>query len=391
MEFAVAANQLKFHSALESIRKDHPYAEEIAWMDMDSDVASFLHQLDSVEDSKLKQYAVSLQNSKLELVFHALKKKITSAQKDKLLHILSIRVKKRFFNYNWVMLQEHYTNANLKESFALLAEFMKARVPAKYDLTLVSKVLDINGDLVEEALSVLEKEELSLTDFFIRYDFQKQSRLAIILLQKYFLQCSQQGFQANSNLFMDWIRQAESPPYQQIGHYLSVMDILGYNEEINQLLVSLYGEPGSSNFWNNIDKELHTKILEWNKLKDLGKYLGVRSEKFLFWKNYYNFIGQTQWYPDLGLVLLPIPSHVIVDIQKNKRISYLYKKSAFQKAFRAFEAAGGPEGQSCWPLDAEAVVPLKNFILENQQSDIYEVTYERLGKLYLRDYLEIIL
>jgi len=80
-----------------------------------------------------------------------------------------------------------------------------------------------------------------------------------------------------------------------------------------------------------------------------------------------------------------------VDLRKETDKSYLYKKAAFQITCKSFEAGGGFKGLCEWPLDTDMIIPVKSVILENYHSEIYELDYERLGKLYIRDYLEMIL
>ncbi|HCS73694.1 MAG TPA: hypothetical protein DIW17_07455, partial [Clostridiales bacterium] len=187
MEYAINVPKLEFNNALNSVRKNHPYAEEIIRMDRNDEVNELIHQIDSLNGQQLKEYANSLSNSNQELVFHALMKDITQTQKNKLFTIISIRMKKRFYNYNWILLQEHYNNANLIESLALIAEYIKEKIPTKYKLSLVSKLSVKDGNLVAQTLDVLQSEENTLSDFFIRYNIKNESNFARALVEEFFL------------------------------------------------------------------------------------------------------------------------------------------------------------------------------------------------------------
>jgi hypothetical protein len=391
MDYAFFVPALKFQTSLKAIRKQHPFVEEIAWMDMTDEVQELLDQIELLQGNKLSDYAIKLQNSRLELIFHALIQDISENQKEKLLFILSLRLKKRFFHYNWIMLQEHYSNLNLMESFHLLSDFMKNRYPEEFINSFASRMSFPCSELVQQALSVLKSEQCTLNDFFIRFGFLKKSALSRALLEEFFVSCNQDGFLENAQLFLDWIRTTENKPLPQIKHYLMIMDVFAYEEEINQLLIELFDLPGQSQFWMDVEEEYQTKFLEWTKLKDLGKYLGPHTEKFLFWKNYYQYIEHVSCYAELGILFLYLPGHVVIDFKKDKDQSFLYKKGAFQVAYRAFEAAGGFQGKTNWVVESEKIESMKSSILENRVSEIYELNYEGLGKLYIRDYLETIL
>lgn len=381
MEFAIVPPKLKFHNALDSVRKSHPYVKEIPWMDRNDDVIKLLQQIDTLKEFELKEYANTLPNSKLELIFHGLNKDINQVQKEKLFIILSTRMKKRFYNYNWIMLQEHYTNANLSESFALIAEYIKDKVPSKYNQSLASKVSFKDDNIIEQALDVINFEDITLNEFFKRYGINRKSKFGKTLLQEFFLQCNSDGFQKNSQLFLAEIENPENLPCPQISHYLEVMNVLEYVEDINNYLLNLYNsQDDSCGIWATISEELKIKLVEWNKLKDLGKYMGIHSEKYFFWKNYYGSIEKTEWYPELRMLLLYLPGYVVIDSEKDKDTSYLYKTKAFNI-----------DNLANWSADPDAVVSMKDAILENERSDIYELNYEGLGKLYIRDYLEMVL
>lgn len=392
MEFAIVPSKLKFHNALDSVRKSHPYVEEIPWMDRNDDAVILLQQIDSLKGQQLKEYAVSIPNNKLELVFHALMREITLEQKEKLFTIMTLRIKKRFYQYNWIMFQEHYSNVNLQESFALIAEYMKEKVPLKYNVSLASKISFKDNNIIEQALDVLKSEESKLDDSFKLYGISKESKFGKILIQEYFLQCDSDGFQKNSQLFLSQIQNPESSPCPQISHYLEVMNVLDYVEDINNYLLNLYNsQDDNCGIWETISEELKVKLLEWNKLKDIGKYMGINSEKYLFWRNYYTAIEKTSWYPELSMLLLYLPGHVVLDSEKEKDASYLYKKKAFNAVFPNLDDENAQDVLASWSLDTDTVVSMKDAILENERSEIYELNYEGLGKLYIRDYLEMIL
>jgi len=389
MSYAVLPLTHHFLQSLESIRKDHPYAEEIAYLNFKEDILELLYQIDLLSDSRLKKYAVSLRNSRLKLIFHALAHEITIEQKDKLLVILSLRIKKRFFHYNWIMLQEHYTNAYLIESFRLLIDYMEQNYPVDLQRSLAGKITDWDGDLIEQALEILVKEECTISVYLEQYKILKDSSFARELIKRYFLECSSEGFHANADVFLEMICQNESRCYAQVNHYLNVVNVLDYIEAVNKMLMELYGLPGESFFWDNIQEEVQSKFHIWYKLRGVRKYWGTENEKFLFWRNYYNYIIKTEFIPEQGMMFIYLPGYVVVDFKEDKTKSYLYKKSEFLTAYKTFESEGGLSGNSNWPLDSEKAVPVKNNILEGINSEIFTLDYEGISKLYIRDYLEM--
>ncbi|NLC43544.1 MAG: hypothetical protein GX783_04605 [Clostridiales bacterium] len=392
MELAIIPPSLKFNNVLNSVRINHPYVEEIAWVDRNDEAIILLQQIDTLQGRELVEYANSLPNSKLNLLFHALKKDITQDQKEKLFIILSSRMKKRFYKYNWIMLQEHYTNANLRESFALISDYIKDNVPTIYDLSLASKMNFYDEKLVEQALNVLKAEGDILINFYARYNIRKESSFAKAISQEFFMHCNSDGFHKNSRLFLDEIQETSKSHCPYISHYLEVMTVNDYVEDINIYLLSLYNSPDKScGIWDSISKELKTKLEEWTKLKDIGMYMGNHSEKFFFWKNYYQAIEKTKWCPELQLLFLYLPGYVVVDSEDKEYASYLYKEIAFNRTFRSHNDEIDLVNQASWSLDPDSVVSIKDAILENKRSEIYELNYEGIDKLYIRDYLDMIL
>jgi hypothetical protein len=388
MDTLIAPLSHRFAQSLESIRRDHPYAEEIARMDLSAEVFELLRETEDLNGSSLRQYAVSLQNSRLELIFHALTYEIPSGLKDKLLVILSSRIKKRFFHYNWIMLQEHYTNRYLIESFSLLLKYMQQKYPIEYQRSLGGRIPMIERDLIHQALEILTSEGCTLNAFFQKFSVLRESSFAKDLLYEYYLRCTGEGFHHNPEFFLVMLRQSENRLYLQINHYLDVLNVLDYIVPINHLLIERFGLPGENIFWDNIEEEFQEKFIEWNKIKDLGKYWGITNEKFVFWRDYHHYITKIDFYPDQGLMFLYLPHYVVVDIKKDKSKSYLYKQSAFHYIYKTYQEAGGFQEKKKWPIEADAAIHIKDVILEGMDSNIFILTYERVGKLYIEDYLD---
>ena len=175
---------------------------------------------------------------------------------------------------------------------------------------------------------------------------------------------------------MDWISASENKPIPQIIHYIEIMDVLEYIEEINYLLIELFDLPPNSSFWQNIAQEHQNKFLQWNNLNKMEKYLGSDTEKFLFWKNYYQHIDNVECYPEQGIMFMYISEHVVVDIKNDMNQSYLYRKQALKLHIVPFEAGGLKP--RFWPLELEKVVPIKDTILENRNSEIYKLDFKGL-------------
>ena len=113
----------------------------------------------------------------MELIFHALIQNLGTTLKEKLIFILSLRLKKRLFHYNWIILQEHYTNPYLIESFKLLTDYMKKKYPEDFNNSFASRMTFSGEDLVYQALFALKSEQSTLNDFLKRYNFLNDSEL----------------------------------------------------------------------------------------------------------------------------------------------------------------------------------------------------------------------
>ena len=160
-------------------------------------------------------------------------------------------------------------------------EVYEGKISSEYNRSLASKLSFPRGDLVNQALMVLDEEQCTLSDFLKRYSFIEGSALSGALLETYFLQCSKEGFHKNADLFIKWINTLDSMPYSQIIHYLDVMSILDFVEDINNYLIEIIGLPGQSEHWNKIEKRFQTKFLKWIN-SGFGKISGVKYRKICF-------------------------------------------------------------------------------------------------------------
>ena len=387
MGYVITSNYNSFSESLEKIRKSHPYAEEISKMDLNTEVSEFIQMVEGLDDYHLHRHVTSIRNSQLVLIFHALTYDISDSLKEQLITILKLRIKKRFFHYNWIMLQRHYSNKYLIESLHILMSYMEEKHSDEYEQTLVGRLKIIDEDIIKRSLNLLEAEQTNIKDFFRKYRIIKDSPFAKAFINDFFLQCNVDGYHRNAAVFIDLVEHLDSQIYLLINHYLDTLDVLEYIDSINNLLVERYNMPGDNMFWNNIEEKLCAKFLEWSKIKALEKHIGHNRTKFIFWNKYHQTISKITYNEELEMVFIYLDKFIVVDFKKDKNKSYLYKKTAFNKSLNIFKNQRGLEKDQ-WPLNPDEIMTAKDAVLNDMDSNIYSLSYERVGKLYIQDILE---
>lgn len=407
IDYAIRPAGNRFAAALEQVRKVHAFAEEIVKMDLSDEVDSFMQLVDGMDKDSLLQNAGSIRNTSLELIFHALIQDIDSKQKNKLILLLSSRMKKRFFNYCWILLQGHYTNVNLIEAFTLLMEYMDTNYHEEYARSLAGCIEKFDGNVIENALDLFMKEQLPLDVLFKKYRVISESPFAIDIIRLYFTRCDRDGFQVNEKFFAGLIMD-DDEIYPMVNHYLESVEVLEYIDSINNIIMERFGLPGKEQhvFWDGIEKANQGRYHQWAKLKALQAYMGNRTEKYDLWKDYYHSIRKVEYIQELGMIVIHLPKYVVVDLEKDRAVSYLYKQNVFSYKLRQYKSGTASAAQDAeqtqdkqddkqddkdsakWIIDPEEVVTLKDAMLNGVESDIYSMNYERISKLYIKDFLE---
>lgn len=388
MAYQLAFQSKRFTQALSTIRKEHFYTEEIATVDRAEDIQTLLSQLTGMTEPQLKAYTSVIRNSELEIILHALKNPVPEKIKAKLFYILKTRIKKRFFLYNWILLQDYYENTSLLEAYALMKQYMQENHPLEYAQSVLSKIDLADGDLIHKAIQVLKQDGGRLNDFYKQYKIIRHSRFGEDLTRKFFEVCTQEELLLNFSIFREYINRKDAYSILMIAHYLKVCTVLEYIDEINESLVSLYGEPNSGDlFWEEIEPALKTKFNEWIQTRELRIYFGKNYPKFSFWRDYYHQIEITR-HEDDGILIIKLPGeYVVVDLLDEPAHSYLYRKKFFAQQYERYQR-NKEQGTNGWPIQKQDVLFIRDVQLSGVLANICTIVYEGVGRLYTMEIIE---
>ncbi len=388
MEAIFEFKGLRFSQALIEIRKSHPYTEEITAVDREDEVIEWIGRLEKMTEPQVRKYAGTIRNSELDLIFHVLKKDLRNSLKDKLFIILTLRIKKRFFVYNWIMIQDHYEKRGLVEAYALMKSFMEKNYPADYNQSLLSRIDLSEGDLIHKATIVLNEDGGSLTDFIHRYCIRQDSRFAMDLTLSFLEQCGKDAFNVNKEVFRQFVKRQDINPLPMIYNYMRIFNVLEYTDDINEDIIALYGAPKDNHvFWDELEKSLKEKYIEWMQTHELRVYFGNNYPKFSFWCQYFEQV-EIRHFEDVGILIIKLPGdYVVVDFLDEPKISYLYKKKYFEQTMHRYQEER-ELGNVAWPIQREDVIFIRDAQLNGISANVFHIVYEGVGRLYTMEIIE---
>lgn len=406
---------------------------------------------------------------------------------EKLKTALTLGFKRRLFELSWVMLQENYGSEARLNAMEFFCYCMQNRFPEAYRSTVFGQLSDWKVNFPEKIYQLLLKKGEGVAQFLVENSISENSNLGRILLNLYFSNCSKDAFEMDIQAFVDFINieansevrvnsevgvnsvvgaNSEVEANNEVGvnsvvranskvrankevgansedmneidndehennmlakaveNYLRVFSIYDYKDEINDLLIKIFGRiddfnecigidnisnignknsssnsisncinmdnngnnlsiSGGISLWDKINKEQRISFQRWEHLKEIRNHFGCKDRKIKLWTNFFEMVDKVFRDYKKGLLFMDFVGFVVVDTGFQEDAAYLYSRRSFDLEFEYYLSV--EEEHRNWRINTEQAIDARDFNIEGIKSDIYRIGYERVRYLHLKE------
>lgn len=381
-EFGTAFRPLATSNALDLVRSRHPLPVEIAGRSS-VEAEALTHVLENIRDIDIERTAALIRNSELEGVLVALKGNCETAVREVLLEIIRRRAKARLFHLNGLMLQQDWNHANLLQSMQVLCAFMREKYPEDFEQSLFSRIDITHGELLEQILKELQAEGGTIRDFCTKYGIGFDSPMGQELCLRFFSVCGKKDYRNNRDVLAGIISGRDPEVLTPLVlHYLEVFDPVEFIDAVNLLICDRFGEPSAGHaLWEQASIEVKLKFELWVKTWVVREHFASYLRKYLIWRKYHKHFEEVYRNRKLNLLLIDLGALVAVDFGADRDEAYLYRKQSFEAIYGNVKEMAG--NRDMIPVFPENAVEARQAILEEIWPEVYKVSYDGVGILYI--------
>lgn len=330
----------------------------------------------------LEKYALSLGSKELELLLGYLTTDIEVSLQDIILKIIHIRMSSRLTRVIWAFIQYGHSLPGLR------AAGLMASLSPRCEVEILRRLFLKDEDIISEAIRILEDEGSLIQLFMEKHDIIPESPFALVLLQRYFLNTTEEGFLNNEEYFlrlMDFMAEEDLRPV--LKNYLTHPWVDKSCKDINLAIFRRFGYPESGNkIWEGIDQQLEDKFRHWCFLIHMEDYFGTEHKKFSLFTNIYKELIDLVFMEDHQIIILDFGQFAIVDCRNMTDLSYLLEKTVLKRELEKISVGGNPR----W-LTQKSMIDARDVIIEDKKDDIVKLNFQGIGMLYVRELLEELL
>lgn len=375
----------KLSSALMDISRGFYLPEEFPTRRPSERAERLLARLTSMRESDLDAFYPTVSGADLDSLLLL----IPNASAEQLIGILRIlrrRANRRVLRLFWPFFQFNYKNPNVTNA----AETILHALPPKDRETQIAENLSLflEGRGFEALLERLKNNVVPLGTFTAREGLVRESPLAQRFCELYFTVCGKEGFLLNPKRFMLLIDKASNDVSDaMLINYLRSFDREEFLEDVNMSIIYCRGEPFGSDDWSDIPQELRRKFADWNSYRLLAGHFTRNKRKLRVLADLIPHIIRIRLAGKNTYLAADFGDFVIVDVNELSSYSYLIKKSLYERLSKKIEESGIES--VLYSMDR--VVNARDFIIEEAEDSFMQLEYDELGKLYIKDMINIML
>jgi len=344
-----------------------------------------LARLTSMRESDLDAFSPLVRSADLDsLLLYT--PKVTAEQLIGILRVLRRRANRRVLTLFWPFFQFNYKNPNVTSA----AQTILDALPPEDSQSQVAETLSLflEGRGFEELLDRLKKNIVPLSTFVAREGLVKESPLAHRLYELYFTMCGKDGFLLNPKRFMRLLDTASNDVADEmLINYLRSFEREEYLEGVNLSIIYFRGEPFGSDEWSDIPQDLRRKFADWNSYRILSVHFAHNKRKLRVLADLIQHIIRIRIAGENTYLIIDFGDFVIVDVNELSSYSYLIKKSLYERLSEKIEKSGIESVIN----SMDRVVNARDFIIEEAEDSFMQLEYDELGKLYIKDMIDIML
>jgi len=348
----------------------------------------------SVSESNLEKYAFSLGGRSIENVLFALfehsEANPDSQETARLLEILAYRMSKRLLEIIWQLYQFKYKddNSNLSLILKMSVDFIEKEELKTPEAEMLKIFYNDKGK--DKAVEMLNRQSLPINSFAGFYKFNLKSPMLKSIAVKYLGQCEKSVYAFNEAWMNRIISEVNYSKLEKLLiNYLTCFSEEEYIDSINISILDKIGYPYTSSDWVDIPDDLKRKFSNWNALKLMAEHFQTRTnKKYTLLKEYINYTKKVMTLREGQLLIVDFGRFVIADDVTIDYYSYLIEKSHFEKIKEELEQKLVSSFSS---NNQDLFLEARDYIIEETESNVLQLDYRDVGKLYIKKTLNIML
>lgn len=399
-------SETKLHNIRQQISRQVAFPEELSQAFDEVQAGLFLREVEDCRtEAELQDFATLLPRRRLNDLFGAMLVMSAASGESpviKLLSVLKQRITPSLAEIAWAFYQNHYPNDRMNRALATVVRELDLRGINLPYTNIIKSVADmpIIDDTLPQRLAeyYLQKQaqEEPLPDYLVRLTILPDSPFAASFLAGCFLDCQDQLFARDGDLYVHALRQNDKEIQQKLlTHYLARPRLQDEWEPINTALLEEYGQPrprrqqkiaallgrsSDARIWDTLDMEVVDNYRRWEMFYRLNLHSGYATRKKLFYQNIRQHMREISRWDDKTLVL-HFDHFYLVDYAEEDDRLYYYDLNTYQVLS---EATGQKK-----PLHKPDTKPVtaRDAILSGHRHNIVAMQLDAINLLYSRDFL----
>ena len=346
--------------------------------------ADSLQKALKIKEIDLSFYAANLKGQELEGLLLDLISSENSAEIQRAIKIVCYRISKRILKLISKLTQYHYRAYGIDQ--------LRKGVFNSCELTTFTdeRFLHTFGsadDLVKALAQTLLKENRNIHEIYTYYDISDKSPLAYASSLMFFRQCDKTGFLLNYDYLADLLKLFQPKRIIPIvSHYLNIMTLIEYDDNINSIIAEKFGQPYTSVEWEPFSKGLRDKFAQWNYLQKLKLHCEGNPKKFQILLQYLPEVRANYEIDEINALVIDFGVIVIVDMS-DRPDAFLYEKNLFETEMRAWQ-----NDQANLPTflnKKKETLSAREFMLSTKDAPCIKLTFEGIHYYYIEEIMDI--
>lgn len=336
------------------------------------------------EADALRIYSLRLPAAGIDNLLLAALEEMDEKRRERLESILAVRSGSRLMKLCWALIQYHSENVGLLSATrALLKGFEGGRGIIRTNLELFA-----DSDGTDRLTRALLRKSGMIADFLTANCLDESSPLARRVVRLFFCECSSEGLVLNSKRFTRMLDfEGGELLEKMISNYLQRLTMSEYSAETNLLIGEKWGNAFTSPDWANIAPSLRHRFSEWNSRYRLAEHFTHNKKKLELYCRYIPNMRDIQFLYGGMMLVMDFGDFAVADQNESGSNSYYIEGELFTK----LRAELDENGESALLIKYPDMAQARDFMILEQEPQVMRLSFAEVGKLHVRDTLNILL
>lgn len=368
-----------FLATIEEIKNRNYKIEEFPLVSRDLFPEGCLKKAMMISEEMVFNYAVSLKNKEIDVLLLDIVDSQNIDEIQRVSKIINIRISKRIIRLISYLSQYNYDS----KSIDFLIKNIVGLKNDQYNTGYINRFAKAD-DKVMYFKQTIGKFDDDVHKTFKKYEIAKQSPLAIQVQLKFFEDCNKNAFFINIEAFCELIKSVEKEKtISVIKNYLGKLAITEYIDEVNLIIISIFGKPDQHFNWQEFDKNAKEKFLDWIYLYNVKKHCQDNKKKF---KSLFKYFEHVKSVYEIDDILVIDFGQLLIAGKTDEENSFLYEKNFFENEINAWKEF---EILPTMLNENREVMTVREFMLSDSDSGIIKLGFEDVDYYYTQEVLDI--